>query len=110
MGENIKENLDLALSKTINIHFEDMRRGVHDHLPPGEGEIDLVAVMNQMLEKKFDGPVCVELSRHSHDAVATATEIMNWFKGNGFALASDGHGDGGKVDCGNRGSLFGKNA
>ncbi|MEI6325214.1 MAG: sugar phosphate isomerase/epimerase family protein [Gemmataceae bacterium] len=110
MGENIKENLDLALSKTINIHFEDMRCGVHDHLPPGEGEIDLVAVMNQMLEKKFDGPVCVELSRHSHDAVATATETMNWFKGNGFALASDGHGDGGKVDCGNRGSLFGKNA
>ncbi len=85
MGENIKESLNLALSKTINIHFEDMCLGVHDHLPPGEGEIDLVAVMNQLVEKEFGGPVCVELSRHSHDAVATATGTMQWFKANGFA-------------------------
>ncbi len=85
MGENIKDSLDKAFSKTINIHFEDMRRGFHDHLPPGDGEIDLAAVMDQLAEKEFGGPVCVELSRHSHDAVATATATMDWFQTNGFA-------------------------
>ena len=84
MGEPLGETLRLGLPKTINIHFEDMRFGVHDHLPPGEGEMDLVGVMNQIRQGGFHGPVCVELSRHSHDAVATARTTLEWFRSNGF--------------------------
>lgn len=85
MGEPMAETLNMGLPKTINIHFEDMRRGIHDHLPPGEGEMDLAAVMRQIQGSGFDGPVCVELSRHSHDAVATARKTFEWFRANGFA-------------------------
>jgi sugar phosphate isomerase/epimerase len=85
MGEPLPETLRLGLPKTINIHFEDMRFGNHDHLPPGEGEMDLVGVMSQIRDCGFDGPVCVELSRHSHDAVATARKTFDWFRSNGFA-------------------------
>lgn len=85
MGEPLAETLHLGLPKTINIHFEDMKLGIHDHLPPGDGEMDLVGVMKQLQGSGFDGPVCVELSRHSHDAVATARRTFEWFRSNGFA-------------------------
>ncbi len=55
-----------------NVHIEDMRRGVHDHLMFGEGEIDFREVMGTLREIGYSGGVHVELSRHSHDAVETA--------------------------------------
>jgi L-ribulose-5-phosphate 3-epimerase len=54
-----------------NIHIEDMRRGVHEHLMFGEGEIEFAPVI-QTLRELYSGGVHVELSRHGHDAVETA--------------------------------------
>jgi L-ribulose-5-phosphate 3-epimerase len=55
-----------------NVHIEDMRRGVHDHLMFGDGEIDFGEVFAALNEIGYEGGVHVELSRHSHDAVETA--------------------------------------
>ncbi len=55
-----------------NLHIEDMRHGVHEHLPFGEGEIDFTPVFAALHEIGFRGPLHVELSRHSHDAVNLA--------------------------------------
>lgn len=55
-----------------NVHLEDMLAGVHEHLQFGEGEIDFPPVLAALREIGYTGPVCVELSRHSHDAPATA--------------------------------------
>jgi sugar phosphate isomerase/epimerase len=55
-----------------NVHIEDMRRGVHDHLMFGEGEVDFADVFNGLRAANYTGGVFVELSRHSHDAVNTA--------------------------------------
>jgi L-ribulose-5-phosphate 3-epimerase len=54
------------------VHIEDMRTGVHDHLPFGEGEIDFPPVLAALRDVGYAGGVFVELSRHSHDAVRTA--------------------------------------
>jgi sugar phosphate isomerase/epimerase len=59
-----------------NLHIEDMRRGVHDHLMFGEGEIDFAPVMQTLKEIGYSGGVHVELSRHSHDAVETARKAF----------------------------------
>lgn len=59
-----------------NVHIEDMRRGVHDHLMFGEGEMDFVEVMKTLKEIGYSGGVHVELSRHSHDAVETARRAL----------------------------------
>ncbi len=59
-----------------NVHIEDMRRGVHDHLLFGEGEIDFGEVMGALKEIDYAGGVHVELSRHSHDAVETARRAL----------------------------------
>jgi L-ribulose-5-phosphate 3-epimerase len=59
-----------------NVHIEDMRCGVHDHLMFGEGEIDFTEVLSALSEIGYTGGVHVELSRHSHDAVETARRAL----------------------------------
>jgi sugar phosphate isomerase/epimerase len=64
-----------------NVHIEDMRRGVHDHLMFGEGEIDFPPVLRALEEIGYSGGVHVELSRHSHDAVESARRALAFLKG-----------------------------
>jgi sugar phosphate isomerase/epimerase len=49
-------------------HLEDMRRGVHEHLLPGTGEVDFPGVLSALRRGGYKGAVCFELSRHSHMA------------------------------------------
>jgi sugar phosphate isomerase/epimerase len=63
-----------------NVHIEDMRRGIHDHLMFGEGEIEIGPVMRTLAEIGYTGGVHVELSRHSHDAVNTARRSLEFIK------------------------------
>jgi sugar phosphate isomerase/epimerase len=59
-----------------NVHIEDMRRSVHDHLMFGEGEMDFGEVLGALDAIGYGGGVQVELSRHSHDAVETARRAL----------------------------------
>lgn len=49
-----------------HVQIEDMRRGVHEHLPFGEGEIDFPPVLAALAEVGYQGLTVVELPRHSH--------------------------------------------
>jgi sugar phosphate isomerase/epimerase len=55
--------------RIVNVHVEDMRRGVHDHLMFGEGTVDFADVFAALHDVGYDGGLHVELSRHSHAAV-----------------------------------------
>jgi sugar phosphate isomerase/epimerase len=50
------------------VAVEDMRRGVHEHLFFGEGEMNMPAILQALKEIDFRKLVSVELSRHSHCA------------------------------------------
>jgi L-ribulose-5-phosphate 3-epimerase len=63
-----------------NVHIEDMRRGVHDHLMFGEGEIDFVPLLRELEDSAYAGGVHVELSRHSHHAVDTARRALAFLR------------------------------
>jgi L-ribulose-5-phosphate 3-epimerase len=63
-----------------NVHIEDMRRGAHDHLMFGDGEIDFSEVMAALREIDYRGGAYVELSRHSHDAVETARRSIEFLR------------------------------
>jgi L-ribulose-5-phosphate 3-epimerase len=65
------------LPRLANVHLDDMRRDVHDHLFFGEGEVDFGPIIN--LLRAFHGPACIELSRHSHNAVETARQAKAFF-------------------------------
>jgi L-ribulose-5-phosphate 3-epimerase len=63
-----------------NVHIEDMRRGVHDHLMFGDGEMDFPPIMQALGDIDYRGGVHVELSRHSHDAVNAATKALEFLR------------------------------
>ena len=52
------------------VSIEDMKRGIHIHLPFGEGDMDVPGVLRALRDIEFDRLVCVELSRESHRADA----------------------------------------
>ena len=54
--------------KIGTVAIEDMRRGVHEHLFFGDGEMDIPKVLHALKTIEFEKLICVELSRHSHCA------------------------------------------
>lgn len=62
------------------VAIEDMRRGDHTHLPFGEGDMDMPAVLDALDAIGFDRLVCVELSRESPRAHAAIPESIAWLK------------------------------
>lgn len=62
-----------------HVQIEDMRRGVHEHLPFGEGEIDFPPVLDALAAVGYRGLTVVELPRHSHagpDLAARSLEFL----------------------------------
>jgi ribosomal protein S12 methylthiotransferase accessory factor len=61
------------------VAVEGMRRGVHDHLPLDEGDVDLPAVLRALREASYDRLVTLELSRdghRAHEMVPRSIEIL----------------------------------
>jgi sugar phosphate isomerase/epimerase len=63
-------------SHLVNVHLEDMRAGVHEHLMFGEGEIDFPPVLRALSRAGYGGGVHVELSRHSHEGPTAAARAL----------------------------------
>jgi sugar phosphate isomerase/epimerase len=62
------------------VHIEDMKRGVHEHLLFGEGEIDFAEVLGALREINYKRGVYVELSRHGHNAVEIARKSIEFLR------------------------------
>jgi L-ribulose-5-phosphate 3-epimerase len=58
--------------RLANVHIEDMRRGVHEHLMFGDGEIDFPPILQSLAEIGYQNGIYVELSRHSHEGPSAA--------------------------------------
>jgi len=54
--------------RIATVAIEDMARGVHVHLPFGEGDMPIPACLDALEAIGFQRLVCVELSRESHRA------------------------------------------
>ena len=66
--------------RLVNVHIEDMRRGVHEHLMFGEGQIDFPPVLQALGQVGYQGGIHVELSRHSHEGADAARRAMEFLK------------------------------
>jgi len=67
-------------NKLFNIHIEDMKQGVHEHLMFGEGDMAFAPIFDALRGIAYAGPVNIELSRHSHDAVETARRAFEFLR------------------------------
>jgi len=74
--EPVGECVRRAGERLAHVHAEDMRRGVHEHLPFGEGELDLEAAIGALVDSGYDGMVAVELSRNAHEAHRLVPESL----------------------------------
>ncbi|WP_063730609.1 sugar phosphate isomerase/epimerase family protein [Streptomyces sp. RTd22] len=63
-----------------HVQIEDMRRGVHEHLPFGEGEVDVPPVLEALRAMDYRGLVGVELPRHSHAGPDLARSSLTYLK------------------------------
>ena len=88
-SENLVANLDLGHvflcdpeplesirqlgSKIIHGHVENMARGIHNHLLPQEGDIDLQSYLIELASVGFDGALALDLYRYDYEAIAPET-------------------------------------
>ncbi|WP_326700939.1 sugar phosphate isomerase/epimerase [Streptomyces sp. NBC_01754] len=63
-----------------HVQIEDMRRGVHEHLPFGDGEIDFPPVLEALAATGYDGLTVVELPRHSHAGPDLARSSLGFLR------------------------------
>ncbi|MGH3392150.1 MAG: sugar phosphate isomerase/epimerase family protein, partial [Actinomadura sp.] len=66
--------------RLVNVQIDDMRRGVHEHLEFGTGEIDFPPVLAALGEIGYRGLVAVELPRHSHAAPAVCRSSLGFLR------------------------------
>ncbi|MEE7475070.1 sugar phosphate isomerase/epimerase family protein [Methylobacterium hispanicum] len=62
------------------VAIEDMARGVHVHLPFGEGDMDVPGVLNALEAVNYEKLICVELSRESHRADRMIPEALAYLR------------------------------
>ncbi|CAL9654964.1 sugar phosphate isomerase/epimerase family protein [Streptomyces griseomycini] len=63
-----------------HVQIEDMRRGVHEHLPFGDGEIDFPPVLDALAATGYQGLTVVELPRHSHAGPELARSSVEFLR------------------------------
>jgi sugar phosphate isomerase/epimerase len=64
----------------VVVQLDDHRPGVHEHLAFGDGDVDFQAVAAALAEAGYDGPLEVELSRHSAAAPETARASLAFLR------------------------------
>lgn len=64
----------------VNVHIEDMKKGVHEHLQFGEGTMKFPPILRALKASGYRGPVNVELSRHSVTAPESAATALAFLR------------------------------
>jgi sugar phosphate isomerase/epimerase len=65
--------------KIVHCHVENMRSGVHDHLLPQEGDMDLGAYIRALAKVGFDGGLALDLYKYDYEAIAP--ESIGYLRG-----------------------------
>lgn len=60
-----------------NVQVDDMRPGVHEHLPLGDGDLDLDLALRTLCHINYRGVIAMELPRHSHAAPELAARSID---------------------------------
>lgn len=63
--DNFFEALEQAVPYAVNMHIEDISDRIHNHLIPGDGEIDFERVFKILKSREYEGSISVELYHHA---------------------------------------------
>ncbi len=73
----------------LTVTIEDMKRGIHRHLPFGQGDLDPGPILLALEEIGYRGLLIVELSRESAEAPVQAAKAMHYLAHVGRDLGWD---------------------
>ena len=62
--------LEKVADRIIHVHAENMKAGVHNHLIPWEGDMDLPSYFAKLREIGFDGPVSLDVYQYDYEEIA----------------------------------------
>jgi sugar phosphate isomerase/epimerase len=65
--------------RIVHCHIENMASGVHDHLLPQEGDMDLKVYLQALHDVGYTGGLSLDLYRHAYEAVAA--EALAYLRG-----------------------------
>jgi sugar phosphate isomerase/epimerase len=74
----IAETIRRWTGRLVNVHIDDMKTCVHEHLMFGDGEIDFPPVLGGLAESGYAGGLYTELNRHSRDAPQAAKKAFDF--------------------------------
>lgn len=64
------ESIKTLGDKIVHAHLEGMNRGEHMHLLPGDGDMDLPAVIRALKDIKFNGAMALDVYIYDYDKVS----------------------------------------
>ncbi|MBR5800426.1 MAG: sugar phosphate isomerase/epimerase [Lachnospiraceae bacterium] len=62
--------LESCRGMIVHAHLENMAKGIHNHLVPWEGDMDLKAYLMKLKEVGFDGNASLDVYQYDYEAVA----------------------------------------
>ncbi len=68
--EKPMESIQMLNKKIVHVHIENMYRGVHNHLLPDRGDMDLLSYINALEKIGFKGGAALDLYAYDYEAVA----------------------------------------
>lgn len=68
----VPAHVEALSSFLVHVQLDDAPLGRHEHLPFGQGDLDLAGTLKALQEAGYDGMAAVELSRDSHRAPLAA--------------------------------------
>jgi len=77
---NIAERIVEWGHRIANIHIEDMREDIHEHLMFGEGTIVFPPILRALNDIRYVGGIHVELSRHGHMAAEAVQQSARFLR------------------------------
>jgi len=90
-SEDPAGSLSAALDDVIHVHIDDCRGGIHEHLPLGEGELNLQKLAAVLSDHGYSGQLLVELSRDSHRAPELVESSMRFLEALGEKRSNPGN-------------------
>ncbi len=76
--EPVANHIERWGPRIVNVHIEDMVRGVHEHLPFGTGTMDFPPILAALNRVGYGGGLHVELSRHSAEAASAVIRARDF--------------------------------
>ncbi|MFF2910177.1 sugar phosphate isomerase/epimerase family protein [Paenibacillus sp. NPDC057934] len=79
--DDLLDKIRKACKYSAHIHIEDIKSRVHYHLIPGDGDIDLRAVLEVLSSEQYEGFISVELYHHADIYEAALQKSYEYLNG-----------------------------